>query len=262
MSDRERAAAFLRETYLRRVEDVQTHPWGVLVSTPSLPRVWDANFAIVDRWEGTAAELRDELERVQRQARFAHRRAALLDEGLAQRLWGDVLELGWEFSSRYVVMAHCRPPDRAPDPAIEVLGVGETDWANGRRAMIATEPFGHDDELGAQLVELDRRLARAMEVRHLAAVIDGEVASYAGLYLEGDVAQIEDVATLEEFRGRGLARAVVLQAVEEARLAGAELVFLVADEADWPRELYGRLGFDAIGTEHVFGRSGRQHVSS
>jgi len=159
-------------------------------------------------------------------------------------------------------MAQRRPPDREPDPEVEVLGVDDTDWANGRRAMIATEPFGHDDELGAQLVELDRRLARSMEVRHYAAVIDGEIASYAGLYLEGDVAQIEDVATLERFRGRGLARAVVLQAAVEARRAGAELVFLVADEADWPRDLYGRLGFDPIGTEHVFGRSGRQHVSS
>jgi len=262
VSDGERAAAFLRATYLRRVEHVEPQPWGAIVSTPSLPRVWDANFALVDRWDGDTPELRDELDRVQRQAGFSHRRAAILDERLADRLWSDLLALGWEFASRYVVMAQRRPPDRLADPRIEVLGVGETDWANGRRAMIATEPFGHDDELGAQLVELDRRLARSMEVRHLAAVVDGEVASYAGLYLEDGVAQIEDVATLEEFRGRGLARAVVLQAVEEARRDGAELVFLVADAADWPQELYARLGFDPIGYEHVFGRSGRQHVSS
>jgi GNAT superfamily N-acetyltransferase len=262
VTDAERAAAFLRETYLRRVERVDSHPWGEVVSTPSLPRVWDANFALVERWDGSAADLRDELESVQRQAGFTHRRSAILDGRLAGRLWADLVALGWEFTSRYVVMAHRRPPDREPDPAIEVLGVGETDWANGRRAMIATEPFGHDDDLGAQLVELDRRLARSMEVRHLAAVVDGEVASYAGLYVEDGVAQIEDVATLQEFRGRGLARAVVLRAVEEARRAGAELTFLVADEADWPQQLYARLGFDPIGAEHVFGRSGRQHVSS
>jgi ribosomal protein S18 acetylase RimI-like enzyme len=262
LSDGERAAAFLRATYLRRVEHVESHPWGEVVSTPSLPRVWDANFALVERWDGGAGELGDELERVQRRAGFDHRRSAILDERLAGRLWDDLTSLGWEFASRYLVMAHRRPPDRGPDARIEVLGVGETDWANGRRAMIATEPFGHDDELGAQLVELDRRLARSMEVRHLAAVVDGAVASYAGLYLEGGVAQIEDVATLLEYRGRGLARAVVLQAVEEARRSGAELVFLVADAADWPRHLYARLGFDPIGIEHVFGRSGRQHVSS
>jgi ribosomal protein S18 acetylase RimI-like enzyme len=262
VSGGERALAFLRATYRRRVEHVEPHPWGELVVTPSLPRVWDANFAIVDRWDGSASELRDELEHVQRAAGFAHRRSVILDEQLAGHLWDELVALGWEFASRYLVMAQYRPPDRPADGAIEVLGVGEVDWANGRRAMIATEPFGDDDELGAQLVELDRRLAREMEVRHYAALCHGEVASYAGLYLEDGVAQIEDVATLEEFRGRGLARAVVLQAVDEARLAGAELVFLVADEQDWPKDLYRRLGFDPIGVEHVFGRSGRQHVSS
>jgi predicted GNAT family acetyltransferase len=74
------------------------------------------------------------------------------------------------------------------------------------------------------------------------------------------VAQIEDVATLPAFRNRGLARAVVLEAAALARASGAELVFLVADENDWPKDLYGRLGFDQIGVEHVFGRSGRQHL--
>jgi GNAT superfamily N-acetyltransferase len=261
VSDRERALAFLRETYRRRVERVESHPWGELVVTPSLPRVWDANFAIVDRWPGSASELRDALDAVQRGARFTHRRSVILDQQLAARLWDDLVALEWEFATRYVVMAQQRPPDRPADRAIEVVGVGDVDWAKGRRAMIATEPFGHDDELGAQLVELDRRLARGMDVRHFAAIADGEVASYAGLYLEDGVAQIEDVATLREFRGRGLARAVVLQAAGEARRAGAELVFLVADEKDWPKDLYRRLGFDPIGMEHVVGRSGRQHVS-
>jgi ribosomal protein S18 acetylase RimI-like enzyme len=262
VTDRERALAFLRETYRRRAETVEAHPWGELVLTPSLPRVWDANFAIVDRWPGTARELRHELDRVHRDAGLTHRRSVILDQELGDRLWNDVVALGWEFASRYVVMAQRRPPDRAADPAIEVVGVGELDWAHGRRAMIATEPFGHDDELGAQLVELDRRLGRTMEVRHFGAIADREVASYAGLYLEDGVAQIEDVATLEEFRGRGLARAVVLAAADQARRSGAELVFLVADERDWPQDLYRRLGFDPIGREHVFGRSGRQHVPS
>jgi hypothetical protein len=39
----------------------------------------------------------------------------------------------------------------------------------------------------------------------------------------------------------------VLRAAAEARSSGADLVFLVADADDWPKELYGRLGFDTIG---------------
>jgi ribosomal protein S18 acetylase RimI-like enzyme len=52
---------------------------------------------------------------------------------------------------------------------------------------------------------------------------------------------------MPEHRGRGYASAVVLRSVGEARARGAELVFLVADAEDWPKELYRRLGFDEIG---------------
>ena len=45
------------------------------------------------------------------------------------------------------------------------------------------------------------------------------------------IAQIEDVNTLEEFRGRGVARNVVLRAAEEAARSGATFVFLFADAA-------------------------------
>lgn len=262
MTDGERAVAFLLETYRLRVERVESFGWGELVSTPSLPLVWDANFAIVERWDGSATELRSEIDRAQGKAAFAHRRVVIPHEQVAVPIWEDVQRIGWEFSGRYVLMAQRRFPDRPADPQIEVLWVGEVDWARGRRAMIETAPYGDDAELGNQLVELDRRLARVLEVRYLAAVVDGDVAAYAGLYLGKGIAQIEDVATLAAHRNRGLARAIVLKAVAEARRAGAGIVFLVADEADWPRDFYARLGFEPIGVEHVFGRSGRQHSSA
>jgi ribosomal protein S18 acetylase RimI-like enzyme len=71
--------------------------------------------------------------------------------------------------------------------------------------------------------------------------------AYADLYVEPPNAQIEDVGTLEEHRGRGYASAVVLHAVELARRAGANFIFLVADAQDWPQHLYRRLGFEPIG---------------
>ena len=58
---------------------------------------------------------------------------------------------------------------------------------------------------------------------------------------------MEAVATLPAHRGRGYASAVVLRAVEEALAAGHDLVFLTADDDDWPKELYARLGFEQIG---------------
>jgi hypothetical protein len=44
-----------------------------------------------------------------------------------------------------------------------------------------------------------------------------------------------------------VASSVVLAAVEAARTAGAAHVFIVAEEDDWPKDLYARLGFDRVG---------------
>ena len=60
---------------------------------------------------------------------------------------------------------------------------------------------------------------------------------------DGVIAQVEDVATLRDFRRRGLARATVTAAVDAALAMGHEAIFIVADDDDWPKDLYARLGF-------------------
>ena len=77
--------------------------------------------------------------------------------------------------------------------------------------------------------------------------MDGVDASHATVYSDGRIAQVEDVATLEAYRNRGLARAVVSAAIDAALQAPHELVFIVAADDDWPKQLYARLGFEPIG---------------
>ena len=86
--------------------------------------------------------------------------------------------------------------------------------------------------------------------------MDGEVGAYCELYSDGQTAQIENVFTLDRFRKRGLARAVVSKALEVAQ--GHELIFLIADQDDWPKELYRKLGFDDVGLiwEFILPRAG------
>ena len=93
---------------------------------------------------------------------------------------------------------------------------------------------------------------RAANGRFFAQIIDGRTAGLCELYLVDGLAQVEHVDTLEEFRGRGIARNVVLRAVQEARTAGADLIVISADLNDWPIELYRRLGFDEIGRVWAF----------
>lgn len=254
MRDGERALAFLRAGYVGVVERVDERPWGLLLLTPSLPRVWDANIALVDRWQGSAEELHAEIDRAHERAGLRHRKTVIHDEGLAARVWPGLAEPDWPLRNRHLVLAQRGEPDRGPDVTIDVAVLTPSDYAAVHAHGIRLEPYGRDEAVVEQLLELDRRVARVFATTYLAAIVDDRPVSYASLYEAGGVAQVEDVLTLPEHRGRGLARAVVLEAVRRARANGAGLVFLVADAGDWPRLLYARLGFEQVSVEHLAGR--------
>lgn len=124
--------------------------------------------------------------------------------------------------------------------------VREADLRPGRTAEILRFPWG-SEEVARQLMDAKALLGERATTRFFGVRVDGEIVSWADLYLAQGVGQVEDVATKEEHRGKGYATAVVLRAAAEARAAGADLVFLVADADDWPKELYARLGFDTVG---------------
>ena len=58
--------------------------------------------------------------------------------------------------------------------------------------------------------------------------------------------------TLKAHRNKGLSRAAVGAALDAALAGDHELVFIVADEDDWPKELYAKLGFDPVGMAYDF----------
>jgi GNAT superfamily N-acetyltransferase len=63
---------------------------------------------------------------------------------------------------------------------------------------------------------------------------------------------VDEVGTLESRRGLGFARAAVLAAADAAAAENRDPVFLQTDAADWPQQLYRRLGFDEIGSVYEF----------
>jgi predicted GNAT family acetyltransferase len=121
-----------------------------------------------------------------------------------------------------------------------------------RERLARGEAWATDAEVVSMVMDADELMASSAGGRHFAVFASDELASVADLYSDGGTAQVEDVMTHPDFRGRGLASAVVLRAVEEALAAGSDFVFLVADDADWPKDLYSRLGFAPIGREWAF----------
>ncbi|MEA2385693.1 MAG: hypothetical protein QOH72_5664 [Solirubrobacteraceae bacterium] len=156
-------------------------------------------------------------------------------------------------------MALRRPRDRPAEPG----AAHEVDAATHRVAEAATvreEPYGRDEDVVRQLVGMRTELADAVPVtRFFIGRTDGVDAAVTTLYSDGVTAQVEDVATLRDYRRRGLARAAVSAAIDAAVEMGHRFIFIVADNNDWPKDLYGRLGFDAIGSAWSLTRPGPEH---
>lgn len=252
--ERTRAVRFLRDFAVRTAGRTEGFEWGVALFDDTLPRVWDWNLVWVDAVPRSvsAERLTAEVDRLQGGAGLTHRKVVVADERSGERLAPGLRALGWS-AKRHQLMAHRRAPDRPSDLSL----AREADEPTVRafcELSLRRDPAGFSEETVHQIAATKRIVATA-GARFFAADADGTVASACDLYADGGIAQIEAVLTLEEHRNRGLARAVVLRALAAARASGHDFVFLQAEEGDWPRELYRKLGFDPIGFTHVFLRT-------
>jgi predicted GNAT family acetyltransferase len=257
--ERQRVLQFMRELDDAVCDRRVTFPGGfATLSDEQLPRVPDMNVlrveALAERLSARelaaeAARLASEAERLQIGLRF--RRIVTYEEEIGTRLALGFEQLpGW-YAERVVLMAQHRPLDRQSDlRSVRELSLEQLEPARER----FFRERGDDEERVRQELEAVRRLGELGEVSRFAVVVDGEVASWCELYSDGSgAAVIRGVVTLQEFRGRGFARATVSRALARSQALQHDLTFLRAVHADWPKNLYGRLGFDAIGMMYRFG---------
>jgi ribosomal protein S18 acetylase RimI-like enzyme len=246
----ERALAFCRELAVRCATRVQELSSGTAVANEGLPSVWDLNVVWLDTVPAdvTAERLAEDVEAAQ--AALAHRKLIVADGAAGARLAEGFAALGWEVDVVLVMTA--TPPydgEASPHTVIEVDEPGQRAY---RDEWVREWPESSSDSVAAQLLAHKRIVADAVETRFFLGLADGEPASACELYVRDGIGQIEDVGTLTRYRGRGLARALVLHALGEARAAGCDLVFLLADGEDWPKNFYGRLGFVPVGRYFAF----------
>jgi RimJ/RimL family protein N-acetyltransferase len=241
----DRIAAFQHGLARRVAERTLPLPHGLGLFCDSLPSVYDVNYVRLEQ-RGDPDEILAEADVALET--FHHRR--LSSDGEVADLAARAAALGWEASIN-LVMARTRAPDRRVDTSA-VREVPFDELLEARRPATLGEPWGSAD-LADQLDEAKRRVQAAVPTRFLALELDGEIAAYCELRDDGSVAQIEDVAVLPAFRGRGLGRTIVQAAADAA--ADREIVFLEALADDWPRELYAKLGFEVVGTRQLLTKS-------
>ena len=246
MTELERAAAFEELMRDRCVERVVETPFGPALFNDTHSTIWFVNVLRADNaGDATAEELAAEAERVQ--AGLEHRRV-ILPVGRPDLVEG-FRELGWE-PDHFLFMAYRGGAEPADTARTEEVRPGQI--RRLREAIIREWQKDADDKTVSDILAADLLQIEAVGSRVFGIVEDGVVVSSAQLYSHGGTAQVEEVATVPECRGRGYAKALVTRAVEEAVAENHEFIFLIADGEDWPKELYARLGFEELGSRFAF----------
>ena len=247
MSDLRRALDFMNWVENRCATRIEPWRWGEAVFNDDFPRVYDFNFL---RIQGVPddldfMELMDEAFRLHTAAGHEHRKIVIDDEALGRSLKTRFGSGGWD-PAALLVMVYRR--DEAPSTSeADVREVSLTELRELRSASFASGPIARDPEAFRQLLDKDAVYLEAGNARYIAALVEGRPVCSADLYSDGATAQIEAVLTLEPYRKRGLATAVVKAAVATALAEGHDFVFLIADADDWPKDMYARMGFQSVG---------------
>lgn len=232
---------------------VELFEHGVAYFDEEFRERFDSNFLMVDRPSGivTAAALMAAADRILGGAGYRHREVLVRHDAAGGNMAGAFAAAGYVVDQN-AIMVWCNTPDRRPG-----RGAAEVDFAEVRPLLV--EVYRRSSATGGarladSFADQHSKAARVIGARFFMARIEDTPAGSCELYMDGADAQIESVDTLEEFRGRGVATAVVLAALDAATAAGAERVFIIADDVDWPKQLYAKLGFTRVGRTWQFTR--------
>ena len=250
--DRDELLAFELALDERVCDEVHRVPWGRLFLTRSLPLIWDSNWVGIEQTGLSVEQLVAIADDALGGEGFGHRTIGLLDEADGRRV-GEEVEAEaarwprWEVErNRYMVWrgAEDEPFERPRGEARRDRGAAQGD--HGRGVDPERHPAARGDRRAAARARPSlRRRRRRPLVRGARRRASRSPA--CRLLRGGGIGQVEDVGTLARGRERGYAKAIVRAAIAAARAEAAETIFLIADAADWPQLLYGRLGFETIG---------------
>jgi len=245
--DLRRAIAFLRDVDARASERVEQLQHGRVYLHSKLPYVYDRNFvAVADRPESDdLPAILGETERVLGAARLQHRKIVFDEPDAGELLASLLAAMTWSIRRLDVMVFRAGEP---PGISGEAREVEHEELVSARLESLRGEPWVTTGEIADQMVENSRVIARAVPERCFASFERGKVASWCRLYSAGRTAQIEDVSTVQRFQRRGHSRAAVTLALSEA-VRDHDFVFLTADDEDWPKAWYERLGFEVEGVQ-------------
>jgi ribosomal protein S18 acetylase RimI-like enzyme len=223
--------------------DVVPTAWGAVVTDGRYPRIWDANYARIER-PATLDQVAAALGPALRRARADVFHVVMLDvertSGLLAELSSAGHRLAWD-----VVMEVASGALDGPAHDIEVL----EDGAELREAITTSlGVFGIEPaEALAQLQALEADVMVPGGKRWYGVREAGRIVSIAARLTTAGVTYVDNVATVPEARGRGYASDIVRAIVRDAGSVSERTVLLADPGDERVVAMYGRLGFTEVG---------------
>jgi predicted GNAT family acetyltransferase len=238
----------LRDTVWSLADEVKNVGPGWLASTPSLPEVWAVNQVHIT---GTTSAAEVIALSDQYQAALPFRHVRVEPEATALEMAATLAPTDWKVDREVYMALMGQSAREVSAEAVVELNDEQTTvlmrrWLNERQPGVTTSRLDQVDVYG-------RREATLWGERSFGILDDtGVPAAIAKLRSRRGTGWVEDVYTAPQARRRGFARTLVTYATGLARSAGHELVFIIADDNDWPKHLYESIGFRPVGFSWMF----------
>lgn len=243
-------------------------PFGQVLRAPGFGKVYDHN--LVEVAPGERPPVAEVLAKADEHlGDLTHRTVRYADGGDAMDEVEDAFaEAGYGRDS-WVVMALESPASAVPVDAAPEEGSAEDGGSGARqlttaefeelmRLLNADRPWAGDPELDEMFVRFGHHFLAATDAIPIGS-FDRDGRPVGGARVmgvgSGSVRQIEEVEVVEAARGTGAGRAVMAASIARAVVDDPDLVFLVADQDDWPLDWYRRLGFVPIARTGQFQRA-------
>lgn len=227
--------------------------WGAVATDSRYPRVYEANHAsVLHHAPGLAVtDIRAELLPALEQAGATHEHIEFMGADEDSPALRELLASPGEHDADVLMVYEGDRLPLTPGALAEMpegVGVREVLYSEGPFwELYADVPnqYGHrlPDEVLDQMLDRVEQLFVPAGERFFLGTVNGAGAGVASVLTLQGVAYVDNVVTWPQFRGRGVATATVRTAVRAILEAGAELVFLLAEEGGAPQRLYERLGF-------------------
>jgi GNAT superfamily N-acetyltransferase len=162
-------------------------------------------------------------------------RPGSLEEGL-QRCG---LSFGWRGPALAIDLDDLRPPDRRPEGLVCERVESRAALAEWIGLWVGEAPLEVRQRLS--WVYTVTEFGKTLEVSLYLARVEGRAVATAAIFTGSRAAAVKHVSTLGEFRRRGIASALTIFALEDARRAGCRYAALTSSPEGYP--VYRRLGF-------------------